>query len=108
MVKTTAAPIVLCLSLLIQSAAGQTVLLDFPSPHCEPCQHMVPIVSQLAAAGYPIRKVDITRDPTLAQNFNISRVPCFVMVADGREVNRIVGLTTYAELEQLLIRAGAT
>jgi thiol-disulfide isomerase/thioredoxin len=108
MVKRTAAPIVLCLSLVIQSAAGQTVLLDFSSPHCEPCQHMLPIVDQLAAKGYPIRKVDITRDQALAQRFNIYRVPCFVMVADGKEVDRLQGMTSQATLEQLLIRGGAS
>lgn len=108
MVKTTTASLVVFLSLVSQFAAAETVLLDFSSRFCEPCRRMAPIVHQLKAAGYPVRQVDVASDAELASRFGISKVPCFVMVVDGREVDRDLGEVTYQRLEQMLRRAGAS
>ena len=40
--------------------------------------------------------------PGLASRFGVTAVPCFVMVVDGKEVDRVVGGTTRARLEQML------
>ena len=38
---------------------GQTVLLDFYADWCHPCQLMMPTVEQLAAKGYPVRRMNV-------------------------------------------------
>src|SRR5262245_64158621 len=82
--------------------ASDTVLLDFASPTCGPCHQMAPTIQSLEQAGYPIRRVDITREPALAQQFGVTAVPCFVMLADGREIGRLLGgQTSREQLEQL-------
>lgn len=86
--------------------AGQSVLLDFASPHCGPCRQMEPVVHRLIEAGYPVRQVDVTREPMLAQQFQVTRVPCFVMIVDGQEVDRVIGGTSGGRLEQMLALAG--
>ena len=58
--------IVLTLAL---SAGNDTVLLDFYGDSCPPCRKMMPVVEQLAARGYPVRKVDVGREPALANQF---------------------------------------
>lgn len=88
------------------SASGETVLLDFSSEHCGPCRQMVPSVQRLETAGYPIRRIDIERSPMWAQQYNVSLIPCFVMVANGREVGRITGATSYDQLVRLYESAG--
>jgi S1-C subfamily serine protease len=63
---------------------------------------MEPIVAQLIAQGYPVRKVDIDRERSLAAQYRVTGVPCFVMLVDGQEVDRIIGGTSRQQLEQLL------
>jgi thiol-disulfide isomerase/thioredoxin len=93
---------------LAVTAGGETVLLDFGADWCGPCRQMEPVIHQLQAAGHPVRAVNIDREPELARKFNVTGVPCFVMLVDGREVAREVGGTSYARLEQMLQSAGAT
>ncbi len=90
---------------LVLSAGGETVLLDFYSETCEPCRRMAPAIEQLARRGYPIRKVNVSRDPGAAARFRVVGVPCFVMLVDGREVAREVGIQSPARLEQMLALA---
>jgi len=93
------------LTVLSAPTAGETVLLDFGASWCGPCRMMEPTVRRLEAAGYPVRKVDIDRDPQLAARYGVGPVPCFVLVADGREIDRVVGRTTYARLERMFQKA---
>ncbi|MEX2316069.1 MAG: trypsin-like peptidase domain-containing protein [Pirellulales bacterium] len=90
------------LTLASAGAAPQGVLIDFMSQSCPPCREMSPVVSRLHQQGYPVRKVDVDENPELAQKFNITRIPAFVLVINGREVNRIIGLTTEGQLKRLL------
>ncbi|MEM8864480.1 MAG: trypsin-like peptidase domain-containing protein [Planctomycetota bacterium] len=87
------------------AAAQQVVLLDFSMPGCAPCRQMDPVVSRLQQEGFPVRKVDGTRQPQVAQQFRVDRYPTFVLVADGQEVWRSVGLQSYDGLRQLLVTA---
>lgn len=81
------------------SGSGDTVLLDFYSDSCGPCRQMAPVVTQMAAAGYVVRQVNVDQERDLAGRFGITRIPCFVMVVNGKEVDRLLGLTTAARLE---------
>lgn len=78
----------LCLSL---TSAGQVVLLDFYSDHCPPCRQMAPLVDQMITAGYPVKKINISQDQTLARQYGVTGVPCFIVVGTSGEVGRVVG-----------------
>ena len=75
------------------SGVGQTVLLDFYSDSCGPCREMNPTVQALINAGYPVQRVNVAKNRALAAKYGIYRIPCFVMVVEGREVDRVVGMT---------------
>jgi hypothetical protein len=62
---------------------------------------MEPTVRRLAAAGCPVRRINIDQDRPLAARFHVEKIPCFVMLVDGREVDRVVGLTSLSRLEQM-------
>ena len=89
------------LALMVCSAGGQTVLLDFYSDQCAPCRATAPAVDQLIAKGYPVQRVNTQQDPALARQYGVTNIPCFVMLVDGREVDRIVGQQTFGRLEQM-------
>ncbi|MBC7352552.1 MAG: trypsin-like peptidase domain-containing protein, partial [Thermogutta sp.] len=88
-------------SLRADELTGQTVLLDFYADWCGPCQRMMPVVEELHRAGYPVRKVNIDREPGLARRFRVNAVPTFVMIVNGREVDRIVGPASLDQLRLL-------
>jgi S1-C subfamily serine protease len=101
-----AAAALLFAALLGPSARGaDLVLLDFWSPHCGPCMQMKPTVRSMVDANYPVREIDVTRDPNMARQFHVERIPCFVMLVDGQEVDRVVGATNSDRLVQMFDRA---
>lgn len=106
MVRFAAAALALAVASLGLSARGAEILmLDFWSPHCGPCMQMKPTMHSLEQANYPIREVDTTRDTQLPRQFNVGSIPCFVMLVDGREVDREVGFTSSERLQQMFQKA---
>lgn len=93
----------LCVSL---TGAGQTVLLDFFSDGCAPCRQMEPLIGQLEAAGYPVQKINMSRQPQAARQYGVTGVPCFILVSQGREVDRAVGAVGLQRLVQMFQKAG--
>ena len=91
----------------VLSASGETALLEFHAPWCAPCRSMEGTIAELQRAGYPIRKVNIEQDRSLAKQFNVHSVPCFVLVVDGREAGRLNGVVRHDELEAMFARGGS-
>ena len=56
-------------------------------------------VDQLASAGYTVERVNIDREPGKAGRYGVGSIPCFVIVQDGKEVAREVGVVTRERLE---------
>jgi thiol-disulfide isomerase/thioredoxin len=96
------------LALTADPAASRGVLLDFSATWCMPCQQMNPTVSRLMRQGYAIRKVDVDQEPELARKYGIRSIPAFVLVVDGKEVNRITGMTSEPQLKRLLSQIPTT
>jgi len=89
------------IAVLALSATGQTAMLDFYADWCAPCKAMHPTVQALIDKGYPVYRVNIDKNKALAAQFKIKTIPCFVMVVDGREVDRVTGGTTLSRLERM-------
>jgi thiol-disulfide isomerase/thioredoxin len=105
MVRFAAAALALAATLHgILARGNELVLLDFWSPTCGPCIQMKPTVQSLINARYPIRQVDVSREPELARQYAVTGIPCFVMLVDGQEVDRVVGATSSERLVQMFDR----
>jgi thiol-disulfide isomerase/thioredoxin len=85
------------------SSVGQTVLLDFYGDHCGPCRAMQPAVQALVNAGYPLQRVNVEQKQNagLVAKYGVGPIPCFIMLVEGREVDRVVGGTTFSRLERM-------
>jgi len=80
-------------------------LLVFSADWCQPCQQMEPLVDRLESRRLvTVRRVNVDRDAGLAARWDVQAVPCFVLVAGGAEVARLVGATSYTQLEELCRR----
>ena len=86
-------------------AAGDIVLLDFAATWCGPCRSMAPLIGEISAAGWPVRRVDVDQEADLVKRFGITGVPCYILLVKGHEVGRIAGATTREELEKLLLKS---
>ena len=96
-------------ALLVISAAsadGPTTLVQFTADWCAPCKSMEPTVKRLAQQKYPVLVVNIDQRKDLADRFGVREIPCFVMLVNGREVDRATGVVSYDRFVQMYRRAG--
>lgn len=71
------------------------VLLDFWAEWCPPCRMIAPVIEQLAAelAGKArVGKLDVDKNPATASRFQARSIPTLLILKNGREVDRIIGL----------------
>ena len=63
-----------------------SVLVDFYTDSCPPCQMMTPVIDQLAeevSDTVKIVKVDASENSLLAEKFQVNSVPTFLLIEDG-------------------------
>ena len=79
-------------------------LLDFYADWCGPCQMMKPTMEEFEKAHPEIKvtPVNIDEQEELAEKYGVSSIPCIVVLKDGEEVNRAVGVQSLKKLEKLV------
>ena len=81
------------------------VLIDFSAEWCQPCKMMGPILKQVASEmGDKIRilKVDVDRNPAIAQKWAIRGVPTLMVFKNGKQLFRQSGVIQAGQIVQLL------
>ena len=87
------------------ATTGDVVFLDFSADWCGPCKKMAPLIGEIGAAGWLVRHVDVDQEHDIVKRFQVTGVPCYILLVKGHEVGRIDGATTRSELEKLLAKS---
>ena len=74
-------------------------ILRFTASWCGPCKMLAKNLESVKTE-VPIEVVDIDVHPEVATEFGIRGVPTLVMIEDGKENKRLVGMRTLKELEE--------
>lgn len=84
--------------------AAQPVLVDFYADWCGPCRMLRPTLDALSEerADVKFAAVNIDENPELADEFDISSIPCVILFKNGAEADRSIGLVPKEALEDLL------
>ncbi|MCP4193624.1 MAG: thioredoxin fold domain-containing protein [Planctomycetaceae bacterium] len=86
------------------TATGDFELVEFTASWCGPCQAMKSTVQEIQSMGYPVRTFDFDERQDLARRFGVTQVPTYLVVANGKPIDRIVGAVPLGQLLAMVKR----
>ncbi len=79
------------------------VLVDFNATWCGPCRILKPILEEFSqTTSVKVCSVDVDANENLAREYNIYSIPCLILLENGQEIKRNVGLISLDEIKNFV------
>ena len=72
----------------------EPAMIDFFANWCGPCKMMSPVIDEIAEELQNIKvgKINVDENQDLAMKYNVMSIPTIVIIKDGKEIKRFVGV----------------
>jgi thioredoxin 2 len=91
----------------VAGRSSRNMLVFFSAGHSGPARRMESLLAHLERKErhrLSVKRVDVDREPELAERFEVRSVPTLILVKGNRAVARLEGRTKAAEIEALVDR----
>ena len=81
------------------------VLIDFWAEWCSPCRMMAPVVEEIAnemEGSIKVCKANVDENQDLAAEYEVMSIPTFIIIKDGKETARTIGVQPKEEILKLI------
>ena len=84
--------------------SDKKVLIDFYADWCGPCKMYSPVVEAVAAENEDIKvvKINVDNAQDIAIKYQVMSIPTTVIIENGKEVNRAVGMVSKNQLLEMV------
>jgi len=85
-------------------SSDKKVIIDFYATWCVPCQMLSPVLEEVAVENSDIKlvKIDVDQNEELAYKYGISAMPTIIVMENGEEINRSIGVISKEDILKLL------
>ncbi len=74
----------------------------FTADWCPPCKKVKPIVENMKKEGFEFQMIDADYEQLLVKRFEVKSIPTFILMENGKEINRISGAQTRESLVKFI------
>ncbi|XP_042482455.1 thioredoxin H2-like [Macadamia integrifolia] len=87
------------------TASSKLLVIDFSASWCGPCKLIEPAVVDMANKYTDVEfvKIDVDELVDVAQEFAVQAMPTFILIKEGKEVDKVVGAKK-DELEKKILK----
>ena len=89
----------------VEAAAARPVFIDFYADWCAPCRTQAPILKQVKdqlGETVSIIKINVDKNPSAAQTYQVSGIPTLILFKKGKQVWRQSGVVQAGMLTQVI------
>jgi len=93
-----------------QAVSSGVTLVDFWAEWCGPCRMIAPVVDEIAGeyqGRARVAKVNIDNEQDLAARYRVNSIPTLLVIKDGQEKGRLVGVQPKAKIAAALDQAAS-
>ena len=77
-------------------------LLYFSAEWCSPCQTLGPVLDEVRRQ-IPVQKINVDyTDPQIVQRYGVRNIPTVILLENGQESRRFVGVKTFNQIIDFL------